>query len=177
MSQDQTNAGGEGGASVAAKKKGLPMPLLVGGLMLVEGVVVFGAVKMLSAPAKSEAAQLHGDAHAAEEALVELSLVEDRFQNMQTGRVWLWDVQIFLKVKAKHEEHVQFVLQARAAEIKEGISLLFRRASHTQLKEPGLETMNRQITAYVNEVIGADDEGHPFVERVMIPRCKGLQID
>lgn len=161
----------------AAKKKGLPLPLVVGALMAVEGIAVFAAVKMMSAPAKSEASEIDGAHEAAESALVELRLVEDRFQNMQTGRVWLWDVEIFLKVKAKHEDHVAFVLQARSAEIKEGVSMLFRRASHAQLKEPGLETMNRQLTAYMAEVMGTDPNGDPYIERVLIPRCKGMQID
>lgn len=167
----------EGAEAPAKKKKGLPMPLIVGALMAVEGLAVFAVVKMMSAPAKSEAAHLHGGDSAAEDALVEVQLVEDRFQNMQTGRVWLWDVEIFLKVKAKHEDHVSFVLQARSAEVKEGVSMLFRRASHAQLKEAGLETMNRQLVAYINEIVGMDAEGHPYVERVLIPRCKGMQID
>ncbi|MBX3362091.1 MAG: hypothetical protein KF912_05640 [Phycisphaeraceae bacterium] len=161
----------------AAKKKGLPLPIVVGALMAVEGIAVFAAVKMMSAPAKSEASEIDGGHAAAEAALVELRLVEDRFQNMQTGRVWLWDVEIFLKVKAKHEDHVAFVLQARSAEIKEGVSMLFRRASHAQLKEPGLETMNRQLTAYMAEVMGTDPNGDPYIARVLIPRCKGMQID
>lgn len=176
MSNDQAKQA-EGGGEAPAKKKGLPMPLVVGALMAVEGLAVFAVVKMMSAPAKSEAASIHGDETAAEDALVEVPLVADRFQNMQTGRVWLWDVEIFLKVKAKHEDHVTFLLQARSAEVKEGVSMLFRRASHAQLKEPGLETMNRQLAAYMNEVMGLDADGHAYIERVLIPRCKGMQID
>lgn len=178
MSSQEPKGGSETPAEPAPKKKkGLPMPLVVGAMMAVEGIVVFGVVKMMSAPKKGEAAVLDGGHAAAEEALVEIPLVEDRFQNMQTGRVWLWDVEVVLKVKAKHEDTVSFVLTARAAEIKEGVAMLFRRASHAQLKEPGLETMNRQITAYIQEVMGTDAEGHSYVERVIMPKCKGMQVD
>lgn len=175
--QDAKGAAEPAAEQAPKKKKGLPVPLIVGALMAVEGVAVFGVVKMMSAPKKTEAADLAGAHTAAEQALVEVPLVDDRFQNMQTGRVWLWDVEIALKVSAKHEDHVAFVLAARQAEIKEGVSMLFRRASHAQLKEPGLETLNRQITSYIQEVMGTDAEGHPYVERVMIPKCKGMQVD
>lgn len=178
MSNQEAKGAAESGTEQApAKKKGLPLPIVVGALMAVEGVAVFGVVKMMSAPKQAEASHLAGADDAAQQALVEVPLVEDRFQNMQTGRVWLWDVQIVLKVMSKHEDHVAFVLASREAEMKEGVSMLFRRASHAQLKEPGLETINRQITAYIQQVIGTDAEGHPYVERVMIPRCKGMQVD
>ena len=174
---NQDASGGAEATQAPSKKKGLPLPLIVGALMAVEGVAVFAVVKVMSAPKQAEASHLEGEHAAADQALVEVPLVEDRFQNMQTGRVWLWDVQIVLKVMAKHEDHVAFVLASREAEVKEGVSMLFRRASHAQLKEPGLETLNRQISAYIQEVVGSDAEGHPYVERVMIPRCKGMQID
>lgn len=178
MSADESSGGGEDtGASTPKKKKGVPMVAVVAGLMIAEAGVVFGVMSMLSAPDKSKATTIAGDSHAADEALVEIPLVEDRFQNMQTGRVWIWDVAVYLKVKAKHEAHVTHVLQARSAEVKEGISMIFRRASHAQLKEPGLETLNRQIAAYTNEIVGADPDGNPYINRILMPRCKGLQID
>lgn len=177
MSAEESNSGATGQAAEGAKKKGLPMPAIVAALMIAEAGVVFGVMSMMSSPNKGHAATVEGDADAASEALVELQLVEERFQNMQTGRVWMWDVAIYLKVKAKHEAHVTNTLEARSAEVKEGISMIFRRASHTQLKEPGLETLNRQIAAYTNEIVGVDADGQPYISRILIPRCKGLQID
>ena len=69
------------------------------------------------------------------------------------------------------------MLENKAAEIKEGVAMIFRRAQHSQLKEPGLETINRQISAYVNQAIGKDAEGHERVVRVVIPKCRGFPGD
>ncbi len=51
---------------------------------------------------------------------------------------------------------------------------MFRRASPNQLREPGLETLNRQVTAYVERILGKDSEGRERIEKVMIPRCRGF---
>ena len=44
--------------------------------------------------------------------------------------------------------------------------------------QPELTTLNRQITAYLSTIIKPDEaDGHSRIERVLIPKCKGLQID
>ncbi|MDX2130566.1 MAG: hypothetical protein SFY69_00765 [Planctomycetota bacterium] len=161
-----------------AKKKP-PIKLLgaVGAVMVIEGLAVFMVAKMTSPQPVAAETTLHEEDHADGEAAVEVSLLEDRFQNMQTGRVWVWDAQIVLKVRAKNQSVVEAALESRAAELQEGVALIFRRAQHSHLKEPGLETLNRQLTAYLNGVLGQDAEGKPRLERVMIPRCKGFPAD
>jgi flagellar basal body-associated protein FliL len=157
------------------KKKGSKAPLAVAAVMLIEGVGVFLVARMTS-PKPAEAATevaVQGEGHGEATGTVEVPLIEDKFQNMQTGQVWIWDAEIVLKVKKKNEEAVSKVLESKAAEIKEGVAAIFRRAQLSQLKEPGLETLNRQVSTYVNQVLGKDPEGHSRVERVLIPRCRG----
>jgi flagellar basal body-associated protein FliL len=99
---------------------------------------------------------------------------------MQTGRVWVWDASITVRVRKRYEEKVNGLLQKRVAEIHEGIATIFRRATSAQLKEPGLETINRQLTAYLDEVFGKDttgDEPVSHIERVLIPRCRGFPAE
>lgn len=163
-------------AATAAKKSPVKAIGIVAALMIVEGVAVFMFVGK-TGPQPVAAAEVKGEHDADEHASVEIPLIEDKFQNMQTGRVWVWDTEIVLKVKSKYEKAVSKLLESRAAEIKEGVSMIFRRAQHTHLKEPGLETINRQISAYINEVIGKDAEGKERVERVVIPKCKGFPAD
>ena len=91
--------------------------------------------------------------------------------------MWVWDTEIVLKVRSKNEEHVTKQLEERAAEIKEGISQIFRRAQHSQLKEPGLETINRQVSTFVQQVLGKDADGKERLERIVIPKCKGFPAD
>lgn len=159
-----------------AKKKSPIVPIaIVAVLMIVEGVAVYMFVGKTGPQPAAAAIEGKDDAH--HESSVELPLIEDKFQNMQTGRVWIWDTEIMLKVTSKQEEYVTKQLEARAGEIKEGISQIFRRAQHSSLKEAGLETLNRQLTAFMNQTLGKDAEGHARIERVVIPKCKGFPAD
>lgn len=166
--------------SDAPAKKGPPIKAIgaVAAIMAVEAGAVFMIAKM-TGPKAAEASETHieGADQTDHEATVELPLIEEKFQNMQTGRVWIWDSEIVLKVRKKNEEFVQGVLDNRAAEIKEGVSMIFRRAQHSQLKEPGLETINRQLAAYLSQIIGKDADGKERLERVVIPKCRGFPAD
>ena len=161
----------------APAKVGLPIKTIaiVAVLMIVEAAAVFFVVgSTMRKPVEAKAGELHGEEEAKLDALVELPLVEDKFQNMSQGQAWIWDAAVFIKVKKRDEAKVQEVLQARNAEIKEGISYIFRRAQHAQLKEAGLETMNREITAYMNEIIEKSPDGASRIEKILIPRCRGF---
>lgn len=165
-------------APAPAKKSPVVTIGIVGALMVVEAAAVY-LVMSATGPKPAEATDVHieGEGSHDTEATVELPLMEEKFQNLQTGRVWIWDTEVFLKVKAKNEEYVAAQLESRQAEIKEGISMIFRKAQHANLKEPGLETLNRQIGTYISHVLGKDAEGHERFERVVIPKCKGFPAD
>lgn len=159
------------------KKGGKKLPIIVAGLMLLEGVAVFGAVKLLSGGPSQAQADLAGQELAGEEAPVEILLVSDSFQNMQAGRVWEWRVEIYLRVRQKNAAEVKRIQERDSATIKEGVALIFRRAHDRHLREPGLETIQRQVQTYVNETFGTDPDGIPRVDRVIISECKGFPAD
>jgi flagellar basal body-associated protein FliL len=147
-------------------------------MMIAEAVGVYVFVGATGAHPQAAAAHtIQGADQADLDASVELPLLEEKFQNMQTGRAWIWDTEIVLKVRAKNQAFVTKELESRMAEVKEGVSLIFRRSPHSQLKEPGLETINRQLTAYLNQVLGKDPDGKDRLERVVIPKCKGFPAD
>jgi flagellar basal body-associated protein FliL len=156
----------------AAKKSPVKAIAIVAVLMIVEGVGVYMFLGKTGPQPAAAAVEGKDDAH--HDQTVELALIEEKFQNLQTGRVWVWDTEIVLKIRSKNEEYVTKQLEQRAGEIKEGISQIFRRAQHSQLKEPGLETINRQISTFMNQAIGKDAEGKERLERVVIPKCKGF---
>lgn len=149
---------------------------IVAVLMVAEGAGVYFFVAK-SGPAPAAAAEIHGKDEENLDASVEVAFIEEKFQNLQTGRVWVWDTEIVLKIKAKNEEYVTKQLEARAAEIKEGVSQIFRRAQHSQLKEPNLETINRQVSVFINQIIGKDANGKERIDRIVIPKCKGFPAD
>lgn len=166
--------------AAAPAKKGLPVKMI--GAVAVVMVVEAGAVFMIAkatGPKHAQAAEatLHGASQNDQEATVEIPLIEEKFQNMQTGRVWIWDTEIYVKVRKKNEEYVTGVLDNRSAEIKEGVAMIFRRAQHSQLKEPGMETINRQLSAYISSIIGKDADAKDRMERVVIPKCRGFPAD
>ncbi|MDX9910865.1 MAG: hypothetical protein RBS39_03435 [Phycisphaerales bacterium] len=159
-----------------AKKK-LPIVTIgiVAGLMAVEGVVVFLLVGMTQGGKEAEAS-IEGDALADLEAPVEVPLLEEKFQNNQTGRVWLWDTVLVLKTRKKHEELVKSTLEARKAEVREGVAMIVAKATHTQLMEPGKETLKRQLQSLATNIFGTDPDGRPRVDDVLAI-VKGSQVD
>lgn len=166
-------------AAAAPAKKGLPVKMIgvVGAIMALEAVAVmfiFGGVGPSKSHAESDTTHLKGDDG---QQTKELLIVEDRFQNLQSGKVWVWDAAVYVQVRAKHFDKVESTLKQRNAEIKEGISQIFSRAQHAQLKEPDRQTLNRQITAFLQKTFGADDQATPYVERVLISRCRGFPAD
>ncbi len=168
------------GADEASTKKKPPIIMLaiIAIMMLGEAGVVYIVASMTNGASSASATELEGEVPEGDQ-LVEVLLLQDQFQNTQSGRVWEWQAEIYLKVRQKNLDGVRGVnptLEKRNAEIKEGIALIFRRAQHKHLQEPALQTISRQITTYVNEVFGADVDGLPRVERVVIPVCKGFEV-
>lgn len=164
-------------APAAAPKKGLPVKMLgaVVVVMAIEGAGVFFIARM-TGPQKAVAEVAAVEEHH-EEEFAEVPLVEDKFQNMQSGRAYIWDTSIVLKVRTKDEQLVTDTLSKRAAEVKEAVSLLFRRAPHAQLTEPGLETLNRQLYVLLNSFVEKDAEDKDRIVKVMVPKCRGFPAE
>jgi hypothetical protein len=65
----------------------------------------------------------------------------------------------------------------RTSEIQEGIAQIIRRAQHSHLKEADLVTVSRQVAAFADKVFGHDAQGNSRVERIMIPKCRGVDVE
>lgn len=143
-------------------------------MMVAEGAGVYFLVSMTSGSSASAMA-IEGTEEADREQTKEILLIEERFQNVTSGTVWLWDTSVYLQVRNKNTGAVETVMKQREAEIKEGISRIFRKAEDRHLRDdPGLETLMRQISAYLNDVFGTDRDDLPLIERVIIPKCTGI---
>lgn len=172
----------EAGADEAAPKKkkgGIKVIAIVAVLMGVEAGGLFFALK--GGPAHTEASEAHVDltedtAQHKEEVLI----VEDQFQNLQTGMVWIWDVSVYAEVKSSDSEQLQEILKRRAAAVRQGISQIFSRAQHSQLKEPEHLVLNRQIITFITKLIEEETPGaaanpdQKLVSRILIPKCRGF---
>jgi len=178
MADEETKVEGTEEEGGEPKKSGpLKMIIVVAAMMILEGAAVFFLVSSMGGPNAVEATELEGLEGTGEEAPVEIELVKERFQNMQTGRVWEWRVEIFLRVRQKNVDEIIAIQERDPATIKEGVAMIFRRAHDRHLREPGLETITRQLTTYLNEIFGLDADGLPRIDRVIIPECKGFPAD
>ena len=159
------------------KKSPIKMIAIVGGIMVIEAVAVLGFTMFAGGKPTAAEAGIEGADQSGLEQLVEISLVADKFQNLQSGRVWLWDTEVYLKVRSKDQEFIEKELERRRAEVTQGVAQIIRKASQNQLKEPGLETLTRQFSAYAHSVFGTDAEGENHVQSVIIPKCRGFPAD
>lgn len=168
----------EATAEAGPAKKQLPIMAIgiVAALMLIEAVGVYLLVGMTSASGAG-AAELEVTEADPGEQIVEVAMVKDRFQNRTTGRVWEWQAEVVLKVRQKNSELVTGMLEQRKAELKEGVGKIFAAALDRHLSDPGRTAIDRQVTVYVNEVFGTDEEGVPRIEDVLIPTLSGKPAD
>lgn len=169
----------EAAPAESPKKKGLPLKtiIIIAAIMIVEGVGVFFVLGSLGGPKASHAeTDTKTLAHDDSEETAEIRLLEkddEKFQSHSSGQVWVWNVSVYVQVKNKNSERVERVLETRKAEIKEGLSQIIGRAQIAQLKEPERQSLNRQVTALLEKMIGQDTEGKSLIERILIPTCSG----
>ncbi|MBX3386103.1 MAG: hypothetical protein KF768_06005 [Phycisphaeraceae bacterium] len=170
--------GGEGAESAAPKKGGLSIKTIgvIGAVMALEAGALYFVFGMSGA--KKSSADVHMLVHDDSEELDEIEIISDEiFQNMQTGKVWVWSISVYAQVKRKDVEYVETVLAQRRAEVREGLSQIVGRAQHAQLKEPDRQTLNRQFSALIERIVKPDEQGKPRVQRLLISKCTGYPAD
>jgi flagellar basal body-associated protein FliL len=186
-------AGGGGGGGFLTK-----LPVLLGGVMLIEAVVLFAGFKFIgggspraaigaelaaekSAPAGGDAKGGEGEKGGTAAAVdpkssVEIPVVDFRAPNKLSGRTFLYDVSIYVVTKAEFEEKVKATISARDALIKDRIRTIIAQSDPDKLgggsSEPGLETLRRQVKYQLDEIIG---EG--LISEVLVPRCIPFRTD
>ncbi len=179
-----------------AKKASLlkKTPVLIGGVMLLEALVLFTGFKLLggSGPKAAPGAELteaggegHGDGHGSRaggggkggdaKRTVELQVVDFKAPNKMSGRTFLFDVSIYAVTKGASEEKVKAALKDREALIKDRIRTIIAQGDPEKLMgsaEPGLETLRRQVKYQLDEIVG---EG--LIDEVLVPRCIPFRTD
>lgn len=160
-------------------KQGLSikMIMVVAAMLVVEGAVVVGVMMFLGKPSEIRALDL-GDMVDPTEKLIEIPLVHERFNNDSEGRLWIWDSEIVLQVRSRHEGYVRMVLQERQAQIRNGIAKIWAAAGHHHFSEPGRVTLSRQTMEMLNrEIFEPDPTGEERISNVLIPKCMGFPSD
>jgi flagellar basal body-associated protein FliL len=188
----------KGGHGEGEKAKGggflTKLPVLFGGAMVIEAVVLFAGFKFLGAAPKSASAvevpsakeggggETKKDengkeipAEAPRTGQVELPLVDFRAPNKQSGRTFLYDVTIVVSCKAEKQDKLKELISGRDALIKDRVRTIIAEMDPEKLgggSEPGLETLRRQIKFQLDKIL---EDG--LVDEVLVPRCIPFRTD
>jgi len=182
--------GGKGGGFLTK------LPVLLGGVMIIEAAVLFAGFKFLGAgaPHAAEGAELaegggHGEGGHGEEGehgegegaaldpkrTVEINVLSFKALNKLSGRAFLYDVSIFARTKGEYETRVKETITANEALISDRIRTIIAQSDPEKLgggSEPGLETLRRQVKHQLDEIIG---EG--IIDEVLVPKCIPFRTD
>ncbi len=171
------------------------LPVLLGGVMLIEAVVLFAGFKFIgggspraAAGAELSAVEKGGEGEAKgtgeggkpgaptdQKAPIEIAVVDFRAPNKLSGRTFLYDVSIFAVTKTEFGDKVKAMISSRDALIKDRIRTIIAQSDPEKLgggSEPGLETLRRQVKYQLDEIVG---EG--LIDEVLVPRCIPFRTD
>jgi flagellar basal body-associated protein FliL len=167
-------------------------PVMLGGVMILEAVVLFAGFKFLGrAPKAAAGAELvaadehgtssgdHGDGKgagvASNKKSVEIEVLSFRAPNKLSGRTFLYDVSIFAVARTSHEEAVKSAIADRKNLITDRVRTIIAQTDPEKLgggSEPGLETLRRQVKYQLDQIVG---EG--LIDEVLVPRCIPFRTD
>ena len=151
-------------------KSSLKTLLVLLAVLVLEAGVIVGLFMLMGGPTEVRAELAGEDEAARAERPVEVPVISDRFQNTRTGRSYLFEADIYVIVQQRHREHVKDRLEQMNAQITSDIATIFRRAEPAHLSEHELATLKRQIQAALDERLGYDEDGEPYVQQALIGR-------
>ncbi len=153
------------------KKKLFPI-LLIAGLMLVEGVVIFAAVKFLGGdPTAADAGEVQ-EGDGAEDAepdsvdLAEITIAETDAFNSLSGRLYVYHIRVAAQVAKDDQDKTVKLIEEREATILDRINTVIRSADPKHLNEPGLETIRRQIKFELDKILQDDS----LILELLVPK-------
>ena len=168
------NASGDG-ATDSGGRKSLKIIIAVAVILFLEIGTVFVTAVLTNKPQVAVGDPFMDDASADEERIVEVPVLHERFPNRKQGIVILYDTEIALEVKKKHQDDVMQTIEENQARIKTVIGTIWRNAEPRHFNEPYLSTLTRQTKDALAEII---DEKVPEGEEsrvvgVLIPVLVG----
>ena len=156
-------------------------PVLLGGVMLIEAVVLFAGFKLFGGakPQHANGAEIAldgGDGKKDEKKkTVEVNVLDFKAPNKISGRTFLYDVSIYVVVKSEFEARVKSAIEDKKALIQDRFRTIIAQSDPEKLgggSEPGLETLRRQVKYQLDEILG---EG--LIDEVLVPRCIPFRAD
>ena len=160
------------------KQKLKPMILIVA-ILVLEAVVIVGALKMFTGPSEAQAIDPMAVAGVPdEEKITEVMILSARLPNSSTGVTYLYETEIYVQVKRKFADRVQEELEQFQNEIRAELTALWRTSEPQHFREPRLDTLTRKVYALLSERFGNDPEsGESIVNKPVIVMGTGFRVD
>lgn len=170
--QDAAKSGAEADVEPTGKKpKGKMFTFgLFGGVMVIEGLAIFFAMKTFGGqPHPVEAEHMTPTSHPATE-FQEMEVANVRVPHVTGSRTTLYAMRVVALVKFDKVEDVKKVLEGKKWTVTDTVSRVIRQAAESEISEPRLETLRRKMKFELNELCGAESA----IEQVLIPECMPL---
>lgn len=164
-------------ATAPAGKSGIKVAIAVVIILLLEVGTVVVTMMLTGGPKSVQGFSTQPDQKAEETRLVEVMVIKDQFPNQRTGRVYLYDTEIWITVQKRDAERVKELVKNMQASIATDLGVIYRRADPAHLTEPTLATLTRQVKASLDDRIGRDAEGKPIVQETLIKKCIQVRVD
>lgn len=140
---------------------------LFGGVMIVEGLAIFLAMKTFGGqPHRLEAEQMVPTSKPASE-FQELEVANVRVPHVTGSRTTLYSMRVVVLVKFDKVEDVKKTLESKKWTVTDTVSRVIRQAAESEISEPRLETLRRKMKFELNELCPEENA----IEQVLIPEC------
>ncbi len=165
----------EKAAPFANRNRNLLTALVVGGLMLVEGVGIFVAVKFLGGgPDTLQADGLGGESDGdGKLSSSEVRVTDLLAFNSNDGRVFVYQLSVYAEIDAEESQRIKDMIESRQNAIDDRFSKVIRSSDPKYLDEPGLETLRGQFKHELGQILG--DESH--IKTILFPEFKKSRAD
>jgi len=156
------------------RKQTIVMIAAVAAIMLLEAGGIFLAVRFFGGgPAPAEAVGLVEKPITELSDDVEVPVVKFKAPNMKTGKLFLYDIEVYARVKKDRAEELTKILETYKATVEDRLARVIRSADPQDLREDGLETLRRQIKHELSQIVGDEK----MIEEILIPRCTPFRAD
>lgn len=166
---------------IEAPPKKSPLKLAVVGLvvLLIQAGIVIGAMMVVGKPAEVRSEDLlNVDQLPEEEQIVEILVLDAKLPNAKKGVTYLYDTEIYVQVKKKHELDVSKELEQFRNEIRAQITAIWRAAEPNHFLEPHMENLTRKAEALLRDRFDDDPEAEePVIQKCVIVSGTGFRID
>jgi flagellar basal body-associated protein FliL len=158
-------------AAKSSKGGTLKTLIMLVAVLALEGGTIGVTMMMVGGPREVQGVSLEVDQMADQNKVVEVLVVKDKFENLKTGRQFLYDTEVYITVRKRDETAVTNALAAQKAQIAMAIGTVVRQSDPAFLQEATYATLRRQIKAKLDEMFDKDPDGQSIVQEVLVTRC------